>query len=51
MLQLRAAGVEHGEQDVLIRLAGQGAPMIRRLPAAQLVAELVDEVEAARAIP
>jgi nitronate monooxygenase len=46
VLQLMAAGVERGELDVMIRLAGQGAPMVRPLPASRLVADLVSEVEA-----
>jgi nitronate monooxygenase len=49
MLELRAAGFERGELDAVMRLAGQGAPMIRGGAAADLVAELVREVEPALA--
>ena len=45
-MQLMRSGIERGELDVVIRLAGQGAPMVRRLPAARLVAELASETEA-----
>jgi nitronate monooxygenase len=46
LAELRAAGFERDELDVVMRLAGQGAPMIRRGPAAELVAALVRETEA-----
>ena len=50
LAELRAAGLERGELETVMRLAGQGAPMlIRRSPAADLVAELVAETEAALA--
>jgi nitronate monooxygenase len=47
VMELREAGLERDELDVVIRLAGQGAPMIRELPAADLVARLAAEAEAA----
>lgn len=47
VMELREAGLERDELDVVIRLAGQGAPMVRELSAAELVAQLVSEAEAA----
>jgi nitronate monooxygenase len=47
MLELIFAGLERGNLDVALRLAGQGAPLIRELPAAELIATLVAETEAA----
>ena len=41
LAELRAAGLERGELEIVMRLAGQGAPMLRRGPAADLVRELV----------
>jgi nitronate monooxygenase len=43
--ELREAGLERDELDTVSRLAGQGAPMVRQLPAAELVGELVSETE------
>jgi nitronate monooxygenase len=43
--ELRAAALEAGRQDLLFVLAGQGSAAIRELPAAELVATLVDETE------
>jgi nitronate monooxygenase len=43
--ELREAGLEQDELDTVSRLAGQGAPMVRDLPAAELVDELVSETE------
>jgi nitronate monooxygenase len=45
MLELFRAGFERGELDVVLRLAGQGAPAIRRMPAAELVEALVGETD------
>jgi nitronate monooxygenase len=45
--ELREAGLERDELDTVSRLAGQGAPMVRELPAAELVARLASEAEAA----
>jgi nitronate monooxygenase len=45
--ELREAGLAHDELDVVMRLAGQGAPMVRELPASELVARLAAEAEAA----
>jgi nitronate monooxygenase len=42
-MQLLPAGLARGELEVVIRLAGQGAPMLRSLPAARLVDELARE--------
>ena len=47
MLELFRAGLERGELDAVLRLAGQGAPAIRRMPAGGLVEALVAETEAA----
>ena len=47
MLELFRAGLERGELDAVLRLAGQGAPAIRRMPAGELVEALVAETEAA----
>jgi nitronate monooxygenase len=48
--ELREAGLERDELDLVMRLAGQGAPMARRdVPAAELVAALASETEAALA--
>jgi phosphoribosylaminoimidazole-succinocarboxamide synthase len=47
MTQLMPAAMERGELAATIRLAGQGAPMVRRMPAAELVSRLVREAEAA----
>jgi nitronate monooxygenase len=47
MLELFGAGLERGELDAVLRLAGQGAASIRRLPAAELVGSLVAETESA----
>jgi nitronate monooxygenase len=49
LAELRETGLERGELDVVMRLAGQGAPMVRELPAAELVERLVAEAEAAQA--
>jgi nitronate monooxygenase len=49
MLELFRAGLERGELDAVLRLAGQGAPSIRELPAGELVAALVVETESALA--
>jgi nitronate monooxygenase len=49
LAELRAAGLEQGELDLVMRLAGQGAPMLRRGSAADLVGELAAETEAALA--
>jgi nitronate monooxygenase len=46
MMELRTAGLERDRLEPVMRLAGQGAPMIRRGPAADLVASLVAETEA-----
>jgi nitronate monooxygenase len=43
------AAVEQGREDLLLVLAGQGAPLGRSLDAAELVAALVAETEAALA--
>jgi nitronate monooxygenase len=45
--ELRQAGLERDELEVVMRLAGQGAPMVRELPAAELVARLASEADAA----
>jgi hypothetical protein len=47
--ELREAGLEREELDTVSRLAGQGAPMARELPATELVGALVAETEAALA--
>jgi nitronate monooxygenase len=47
MLELFRAGLERGELDAVIRLAGQGARAIRRMPAAELLEALVGETESA----
>jgi nitronate monooxygenase len=47
MLELFGAGFERGELDPVPRLAGQGAPAIRELPAAELVEALARETEGA----
>ena len=47
LAELRAAGLESGELETVMRLAGQGAPLLRRGPAADLVGELAAETEAA----
>ena len=46
LAELRAAGLERGELEIVMRLAGQGAPLIRRRSGAELVAELVSETDA-----
>lgn len=46
LAELRAAGLERGELEIVMRLAGQGAPMLRRGPAADLVRGLVTETDA-----
>lgn len=43
-----AAARGAGDPGYAVRFAGQGAPLARALPAAQLVALLCDEIEAAR---
>lgn len=45
---LRTAAAEHGDPAALHLWAGQGWPLVRELPAAELVAQLVDELAAAR---
>jgi nitronate monooxygenase len=47
--ELRAAELDRGELEMVMRLAGQGAPMLRRGPAGHLVGELAAETEAALA--
>jgi nitronate monooxygenase len=47
LAELRAAGLEQGELEMVVRLAGQGASMLRRGSAAELVVELASETEAA----
>jgi nitronate monooxygenase len=47
LAELRPLGFERDELDAVMRLAGQGAPMIRRGPAAGLVADLAAETEVA----
>lgn len=49
LADLRAAGLARGELDIVLRLAGQGAPLLRRGSAAHLVEELVAETDAALA--
>jgi nitronate monooxygenase len=44
---LHAAAAERGEREEMFLLAGQGAPLTRALPAADLVAALVAETQAA----
>lgn len=44
---LHAAAAERGERDAMFLLAGQGASLTRALPAAELIATLVAEAEAA----
>ena len=44
---LHAAAAARGEREAMFLLAGQGAPLTRELPAADLVAALVTETEAA----
>jgi hypothetical protein len=46
-MELFAAGLERGELDPVLRLAGQGAPAIRKLPTAGLMEALVAETESA----
>jgi len=45
---LAAAGRAHGEPGFAAQWAGQGAPLARALPAAELVAALEEELRAAR---
>jgi nitronate monooxygenase len=47
LAELRAAGLEKGQLDVVGRLVGQGVPQIRGGRAADLVAMLVEETDAA----
>jgi nitronate monooxygenase len=47
MMELFAAGLERGVLDPVLRLAGQGAPAIRELPAAELVEAVVAETDEA----
>ncbi len=47
LAELREAGLERDEPEMVMRLAGQGAPLIRRTTAPALVAELVAEAESA----
>jgi nitronate monooxygenase len=47
MAELRQAGVDQGELDVVGRLAGQGVPQIRTGPAAELVTHLIEETDSA----
>ena len=47
LAELREAGLERDELDTVMRLAGQGAPMIRPGSASALVAALVDQTDAA----
>lgn len=42
---LTVAALEQGEPEFAIRLAGQGAPMVRSLPAGELVAAIVRETD------
>ncbi len=49
LAELRAAGLERDELEIVMRLAGQGAPLIRRTSAPALVAELAAETETALA--
>jgi nitronate monooxygenase len=49
LAELRPLGFERDELEAVMRLAGQGAPMLRRGSAADLVAGLVRETEAALA--
>ena len=51
LAELREAGLERDELEMVMRLAGQGAPLIRRSPAPALVAELVAEAESALGSP
>jgi nitronate monooxygenase len=44
---LHAAAVEHDDRDAMFLLAGQGAPLVRALPAGELLRALVAETEAA----
>jgi nitronate monooxygenase len=44
--QLNAAAAKHGNYEFAAQWAGQGAPLARELPAAQLVSALVDELSA-----
>jgi nitronate monooxygenase len=44
---LHAAASARGNQDFAVQWAGQGAPLARRMPAAELVATLVEEWRAA----
>jgi nitronate monooxygenase len=46
---VHAAAAERGERELMFLLSGQGAPLGRDLPAAELVAALARETEAARA--
>jgi len=45
--QIHAASAERGDREAMFLLAGQGSPLARALPAADLVAVLVAETEAA----
>jgi nitronate monooxygenase len=47
LAELRPLGFERDQLDAVMRLAGQAAPMIRRGPAAELVAAFVGETDAA----
>jgi nitronate monooxygenase len=47
MFELFAAGLERGDLDAVLRLAGQGAQSIRALPAGELVDALAHETESA----
>lgn len=47
MMELRTAGLEQDQLDAVMRLAGQGAPLIRRGSASDLVGALVAETDAA----
>ena len=42
---LHAAALKHGSHDFAIQWAGEGAPLIRELPAAELMAKLAAEME------
>ncbi|MGO4449981.1 NAD(P)H-dependent flavin oxidoreductase [Phyllobacterium sp. TAF24] len=45
--RLHAGAAKHGNNEFAAQWAGQGAPMARELPAAQLVKVLADELQAA----
>ena len=47
---LHAAAAEHDDPDTMFLLAGQGAPLVRKLPAGELLHALVAEAEAAFAV-